>query len=187
MIGHHCTLLAIKGWLGIILFILSLSLQQVVPPYELAYHCEELTEITWCSYIYPSASFPNYRGHVDQFSANQELIAYTPLVQTVCSNAIVHFLCSIYAPFCQPDRPNFRIRPCRELCHHVRSTCEDDLNSFNLGWPPHLDCDNFKPNSTTSLDFCPDNLNILRIPAQISTLAQGNKILIGPGARKLLF
>ena len=123
MTGHLSIISAIKGWLGMMLFISPLSLQQGVlrvSPNEPTYHCEELTVITWCSSIYPNASFPNYRGHEDQFSANRELLNFTPLVRTVCSNAIVHFLCSIYAPFCQPDLPNHRIRPCRELCHYVR-------------------------------------------------------------------
>ena len=173
MVGPLRTTSAITGCLCIILVISPLSLQQsahpTLSPDEPTYRCETIDMMPWCSYIYPSASFPNYRGHEDQLSANRELLNFTPLVQNVCSNAIVHFLCSIYAPVCRKDLPDLRIRPCQELCDYVRSTCEEDLRSYNLEWPPHLDCDNFMPNATTTLDFCPNNLNLIRIPAGILT------------------
>ena len=136
----------------------------VFTPEPITYECEDLTTIKLCANIYERASFPNYREHPNQVAANQELLNFTPLIESVCSNAIVHFLCSIYAPFCQVGRENLRIRPCRELCAHVRSTCEPPLREFNLEWPPHLECDNFEPDATTELDFCPDDIENLPFP-----------------------
>ena len=139
----------------------------IEPPQE--FTCERITTIELCSEIYNYSSFPNFRDHPDQESANKELLNFTPLIRGVCSNAIVHFLCSIYAPFCQTGLDNIRIRPCRELCEHVRSTCEQPLNEFNLPWPPHLACENFEPDAALSLDFCPPNITSLRIPNNVVT------------------
>ena len=136
------------------------------PPPE--FTCERITAIELCSGVYEYASFPNLREHPDQESANRELLNFTPLIRGVCSNAIVHFLCSIYAPFCQVGLDNIRIRPCRELCEHVRSTCEQSLNEFNILWPPHLACENFEPDAAQILDYCPENITSLRIPHRSS-------------------
>lgn len=148
--------------------------QQVLPPEfdvgPVVYQCENVT-IEYCSYIYPRTSFPNYRDQRDQATANQELLNFTPLIQQQCSNAIVHFLCSIYAPLCQEERPNIRIRPCRELCMHVRDTCEARLVGYGLTWPPHLRCENFDPDESTLLDFCPPDLAAVVFPPNIPTVA----------------
>lgn len=141
-----------------------------ITPEMVTYECEELTTLDLCTHIYSHASFPNYRGHPDQVTANLELLNFTPLIESVCSNAIVHFLCSIYAPFCLVGQENVRIMPCRELCTHVRSTCEPPLREFNLDWPPHLVCDNFSPDNTTALDFCPDNIPALPFPENVATI-----------------
>ncbi len=130
--------------LVILLIAIPLTRQQLVlPPIvdTVNFRCENITVITMCTEVYSLASFPNYRDHTTQEAANKELLNFTPLIEKACSNAIVHFLCSIYAPFCQVDRENIRVRPCRELCNHVRADCEDELNAFGLSWPPHLDCD----------------------------------------------
>ena len=126
------------------------------------YECENITTISMCTQVYKLASFPNYRDHRTQGEANKEFLNFDPLIKAVCSNAI-------YAPFCQEDRPNIRIRPCKELCLHVRQDCEDDLNEFGLDWPPHLDCDDFLPDAASDLDFCPDNITDVRIPDNVVT------------------
>ncbi len=157
--------------LMVLVVAVPLTQQQVLPPIiiEENFRCENLTVITMCTEVYPLASFPNYRDHQTQEAANNELLNFTPLIRGVCSEAIVHFLCSIYAPFCQVDRSNIRVRPCKELCEFVREGCEDDLRLFGLDWPPHLDCANFQPDSATDLDFCPDNVTAVRIPSNVPT------------------
>lgn len=132
------------------------------PPVERA--CEPLVEITVCTSIYKNASFPNFRDHSSQSDANQELLQFLPLIEGGCSNAIVHFLCSIYAPFCQVGNPDIITPPCRELCEHVFNGCEKPLSDFGLPWPPHLTCTNFPLNATSKTDFCPNNIDTLKIP-----------------------
>ena len=157
-----------------LLLLVALPTQQQTlrPPLEppsTDFECQRLDAIEMCTLIYDNASFPNFRGHADQNEANSELLNFTPLIRRVCSNAIVHFLCPIYAPYCQFGREEIRIRPCRELCAYVRSTCEQPLNEFGLQWPPHLECDNFLPDAATELDFCPPNITLLQIPPNVVT------------------
>ena len=150
------------------------SLAQIIrppiTPEMFDYRCENLTDIDICREIYPLASFPNFRGHQTQASANRELSNFLPLIREVCSNAIVHFLCSIYAPFCQVNLEHIRVYPCRELCEYVRSTCEQSLIRFGLSWPSHLDCTNFHPNASTLVDFCPGDLPNIKIPSNVETV-----------------
>ena len=126
--------------------------------------CEPLKEITLCMGIYDNASFPNVRDHQTQAIANDELEQFIPLIQGGCSNAIVHFLCAVYAPFCQYNRPEIEITPCRELCQYVYDGCVQPLLDFGISWPPHLNCDLYQPNDTSEIDFCPTNLRTLKVP-----------------------
>lgn len=152
--------------------LLQLAWQQVRPPVEPDIEevvCENITEVTVCGDIYPLASFPNARGHLTAEEALREFLNFNPLIRAVCSNGMVHFLCSIYFPFCEVGNESLIIRPCQELCQHVRLTCEDDLAEFGLGWPPHLNCDNFAPDNTTDLDFCPIDLQQVTYPSSVVT------------------
>ena len=127
-------------------------------------YCENITKIDFCSRIgYSTALFPNYRDQATQTSANGELENFRALAQSVCSNAVVHFLCSVYAPFCDPERPDIRVPPCRELCEYVRAGCEPQVIQFGLSWPPHLECNQYPPNAST-ITFCPPNLETVAIP-----------------------
>ncbi len=152
------------------IFIIAVALLSLAPPtyqqlvvtpipvIKLPRVCEPLREITLCQGIemYTNVSFPNIREHQTQLAANQELEQFIPLIEVGCSNAIIHFLCAIYAPFCQYNRPEIEVAPCRELCQYVFDGCESILRTqFNLEWPPHLECDNFLPDSQSDLDFCP--------------------------------
>lgn len=129
--------------------------------------CEPWVEITMCKSIYNNASFPNVRDHATQEQANDELVQFLPLIKGGCSNGIVHFLCSVYAPFCEVNNPEISAPPCRELCEHVFDGCERPLRDFGLPWPPHLTCSNFPSNSSSKTDFCPLSLASLRIPEDI--------------------
>ena len=86
------------------------------------------------------------------------------LVNTNCSNAIVHLLCDVYAPFCYVDKKHgtSKLHPCIELCQYVRDGCESVMNNYGLDWPFHLDCNNsdiYK--SSSELTYCPDDLSKL--------------------------
>ena len=134
--------------------------------------CVDISNIPFCSNLnYPKAHFPNFRGHDSPADANCELNDFIPLVNTGCSNAIVHLLCAVYAPFCYVNEKHVtsKLHPCIELCQYVRNGCESVLNNYGLDWPPHLDCDNsdiYK--SSSELTYCKD---YLRKPVTPSTQA----------------
>ena len=99
-----------------------------VIPEEPVFTCQPITDITVCESVgYLNASFPNLRNQMTQTEANAELNNFQPLIRLNCSGAIVHFLCAVYAPFCEVSFPDTRVRPCRNLCQHVRAGCEDNL------------------------------------------------------------
>ena len=135
--------------------------------------CVDISKIPFCSNLnYPKAHFPNYRGHDSPAEANSELRGFNDLVNTNCSNAIVHLLCAVYAPFCyvEEKQGTSKLHPCIELCQHVRSGCESVVNSYGLDWPPHLDCNNsdiYK--SSSEFTYCPDDLSTLVIPSTQAT------------------
>ena len=129
------------------------------------FSCEPITAINVCANVgYANASFPNLRGQGTQADANAELNSFLPLIETGCSNAIVHFLCAVYAPFCSPAFRNSRVMPCRDLCLYVRGTCEDELLAVGLPWPTHLNCELF-PTRDNSICFGPEDPTRLQIPA----------------------
>lgn len=109
--------------------------------------CEPIRDVSLCLGVdWKNASFPNLRQQSTQVEANLELNGYTPLILQGCSNAIVHFLCAVYAPLCV-SIPGINIpltlAPCREVCEYVREGCEPVLIENDFQWPQHLDCDNF--------------------------------------------
>ena len=113
--------------------------------------CAEITEITMCLAVnWTYASFPNLRGHITQAEANEEIKNFLPLVNTQCSIVLVDFLCSVYAPFCFyiSDETFITLKPCREVCTHVRSRCEPFLLNNGIQWPEHLECNNFPSNAS---------------------------------------
>ena len=162
--------------IAVTLFVLprpSLSDEGIVQPPvvpQVPRSCEPLVQITMCTSIYPNASFPNFRDHATQEDANKELIQFLPLIEGGCSNAIVHFLCSIYAPFCQARNSEIVLPPCRELCEYVYNGCERPLRDFGLPWPPHLTCTNFPLNITSKTNFCPTSLKDIEIPPNIKVV-----------------
>lgn len=124
--------------------------------------CSPLTSLGWTS-----TSFPNFRNHRTHKEADDELKDYQSLIDIGCSNTLVHFLCSVYAPYCDEDYPQIRLRPCKELCLHARNGCEDNLLSFGYQWPEYFDCNNstlFPPRASGVINFCPDNIDALQSP-----------------------
>ena len=100
---------------------------------------------------YTHFATPNFRNGTEEDEIDSELNTYLILYSTGCSNALVHFLCAYYKPFCvntvgpRSAPIAFRLPPCRELCLYVRSSCEPALMSLEerARWPNHLDCDQF--------------------------------------------
>lgn len=120
--------------------------------------CEPLTSIPLCSPLYGNVTFPNPRGHQSQVEANEELMDWQILVDGGCSLYLRHFLCAYYAPFCATVLPlDLQVRPCRELCDHVRNGCEPLMNKHGTPWPAHLDCQYFPEKITEPWCFGPDD------------------------------
>lgn len=128
--------------------------------------CQMITEVSMCVNIeWDNTSFPNLRNQVSQTQANDELKNFYPLVQTRCSNALVHFLCSVYTPICllKEGSSFVTLEPCRELCMYVRSTCEPALVQNDFSWPSHLECSNF-PDSNNSVCLTIPNIESIQYP-----------------------
>lgn len=132
--------------------------------------CSPLKQVGW-----GNVSFPNFRDHATQADAQEELLDFRFLINVKCSNALVHFLCSVYAPYCDNDYPQLRIRPCKEMCLHVRRECEDNFLSYDYRWPEHFDCDNpehFPARASGVINFCPDDIEGLAFPHLPSNWSQ---------------
>ena len=140
---------------------------QTVPTDPSPFRCEPITINTCTDIGYANATFPNFRGQDTQREADTELQGFWPLIRAQCSNAIVHMLCAVYAPFCSPQFPNVRVRPCKNLCMHVREGCEARLRSFRFDWPPHLDCVNYPTREEDSLCFGPPDPSDIQIPQSV--------------------
>ena len=128
--------------------------------------CQPVTAVTMCIHIdWKNTSFPNLREHQNQLEANEEAKLFQPLVDQACSNAIAIFICSIYTPVCTttPDGDTITLKPCRELCMYVRSTCEPLMVANGFKWPQQFECNNFPSNTSRKLeDICvnPTNLTL---------------------------
>lgn len=144
--------------------------------------CQPVQSIPLCANLglYQNISFPNLRGHLTPKEANQELSDFTALIDTECSNAIVHLLCSIYAPPCMQDHPDLRYPPCRSLCEYVQDGCAATLQEyFKYTWPPNpnLNCSSYTTVENNHLCFCPPDPSSLRIP-HISDKGEPHSYLI---------
>ena len=110
--------------------------------------CSTKSNNGFCGSInYTSFAIPNFRNGTEEREIETELISYTILYSSGCSNALVHLLCGYYKPPCfsRRDAEAIRLSPCRELCLYVRSSCEPVIKEYNAAstWPDHLDCDQF--------------------------------------------
>ena len=130
------------------------------------YTCSNLIDIPTCGAVgWNTVSFPNFRNQETQTEAENELRDYHLLINTRCSKCIVHFLCSVYSPYCDTEHPQLRLPPCKELCDCAYNGCNDNIQAFGYSWPEHLTCDKFPPNSTSDVIFCPTDLDSLTIPS----------------------
>ena len=143
-------------------FLIALMLVGAQQPAAEA-RCEPIVDVVYCTDVgYENCSLPNIRGHETQLDVQTELNdQFELLIKDGCSNALVHFLCSVYAPFCSGD---FRLQPCKNLCLYVRSTCAPRMAEFNMSWPPHLECEQYPEYGGLELCFGLEDPSVLQIP-----------------------
>ena len=117
----------------------------ILPPTAPPPMCLPIVQIPICEEMPWNYTFlPNLRGQTSLLDAHLEVQLFQPLIEERCSQVIAHFLCSIYAPFCDPERPTLRTRPCRRLCEHMRDGCEETFfEKSNLPWPDVLVCEQY--------------------------------------------
>ena len=143
----------------------SCAVAQILPvdPNTPDVSCELMTNLTFCDGIgYTMASYPNFRMQTNQGEANTELKQFIILVNSGCSNAIVHYLCSVYAPYCQS---NYRkIPPCANLCVYVRDSCAPRLQQYGISWPPQLACESWPAFGAVCFGPSTEGLSNLTIP-----------------------
>ena len=104
--------------------------------------CEKI-KIPMCQSIgYNLTSMPNMFYHDTQGDAALEVHQFLPLVKVNCSPDLTFFLCSMYAPMCQP---NFKgeVLPCRSICERARKGCAPVLRRFGFSWPERMKCEIF--------------------------------------------
>ena len=115
------------------------------------HRCVPLKDIPMCSKMgYHSGAFPNFNQQFSPDEANTELVHFTRLINSKCSNALVYLLCSVYAPLCYNTTEKNVVRakalpPCRNLCEYVSEGCADVVRGGGHVWPPgpHLNCSNY--------------------------------------------
>lgn len=104
--------------------------------------CEKIT-IPLCKDIgYNLTYMPNQFSHKTQFDAGLIIHQFWPLVLINCSSRLKHFVCSLYAPMCDPIFHK-EIVPCRSFCEEVKDSCEPIMKQNGFKWPDHLKCGNF--------------------------------------------
>lgn len=74
----------------------------------------------------------------DTFHLSVSSQPFMPLIKLRCSPDVHHFLCQAFFPACLE---NIVFRPCREECKTVMSDCKDNIQVFDISWPPELQCD----------------------------------------------
>lgn len=145
--------------------------------------CQAISDEAFCFHVWNDTFFPNVREHSTQAEAMNELDDFLPLILSQCSNAIVHFLCSVYMPHCSSTSMSGEIivvSPCRSVCEYVRLGCEPLLTQNGFPWPNHLMCDNF-PSDQPCLNI--SDFSSVEIPSSLlpqhsaNTLSQSDTIL----------
>ena len=104
--------------------------------------CEKI-KIPMCQSIgYNLTSMPNMFNHDTQEEAALEVHQFWPLVEIKCSPDLKFFLCSMYAPMCQPNF-NKDVPPCRSICERARTGCAPLMRQYGFSWPERMRCENF--------------------------------------------
>ena len=91
---------------------------------------------------------PNFLEQQNIRIINEESSQYLPLYDTGCSNAFLHFLCSIYYPPCFRSNVTGSEQlviwlPCQELCDYVYCSCLSAVLELGGEWSESLRCTRF--------------------------------------------
>ncbi|XP_065903002.1 tyrosine-protein kinase Mer-like isoform X2 [Dysidea avara] len=99
--------------------------------------------ISLCGDLNYSTALPNLIGQSNPTDIENEFLRFSFLFN--CSNALLLFLCSVYAPLCDEGSGNETViyLPCRNLCEHVYMDCITVFHEFQYPWPTHLRCSAF--------------------------------------------
>lgn len=118
------------------LLLISGVISQYPPP------CENLT-IPICRNLgYNYTSMPNKFNHANQEEARYMLYQFSALLKTHCSEDLLLFLCSLYAPVCIEDYKR-QLPPCSSVCVRVKSGCGSIMKKYGFGWPDQMKCGHF--------------------------------------------
>ncbi|CAG6004818.1 unnamed protein product [Menidia menidia] len=85
---------------------------------------------------------PNLLGHDTLREAQQQSVAWLPLVSKLCHRDTKKFLCSLFAPVCLPELDG-PLSPCGSLCEAVRDGCVPVMSAFGFPWPEMFNCTRF--------------------------------------------
>ena len=119
--------------------------------------CEQVT-IPICKQVgYNLTYMPNKFGHKTQFDAGLVIHQFWPLVTINCSPHLIHLVCSLYAPMCDPIFGK-EIVPCRSFCKEVRDACEPVMAKNSFSWPDNLRCSKFPSRAENHICMKPDYL-----------------------------
>lgn len=156
-------ILAIVGWQEV--------QSQIVPPVENEVECRPHF-LNQCKSLNYSTTLPNLRGQITPSVIEEEFLQYEILFRYNCSNALLVFLCAIYAPFCESNtssttRGAVTLKPCQNLCSHVYNGCIGVFNEFQYQWPKILSCENF-PRRNEQLCFGPEDPSNIAYPTLVS-------------------
>lgn len=125
--------------MGVSVFIFMLLLSIVNSQQE---RCEEIT-IPMCRGIgYNYTSMPNKFHHDTQEEAGLEVHQFWPLVEIHCSDDLLFFLCSLYAPICIEDYQG-QLPACYSVCDRARAGCAPIMHKYGFVWPERMNCDDF--------------------------------------------
>jgi len=168
---------------------MSLALGQLVTAPADRMRCQALQEQECLRLGYNSTYLPNLRGHRTQLEAANEFKDFLPLVDRMCSNAILHFLCSFYFPVCflNPSSNQVkRLNPCRRLCEYIESNCSKAFLESNFDWPSFFNCSLEDSFTVQQPCFGQENLSAVTIPergligttVKKDTTAAANKVTL---------
>ncbi|XP_026863750.2 frizzled-6 [Electrophorus electricus] len=105
--------------------------------------CEPV-RVQWCQGMpYNMTFFPNMLEHYDQDIAANKMQQFMPLATLRCSPDVYLFLCQAFVPQCTEQ--THVLRPCRGQCERILADCDSDMRTFDISWPPELQCHRLEP------------------------------------------
>ncbi|XP_045181242.2 uncharacterized protein LOC123540352 isoform X3 [Mercenaria mercenaria] len=73
--------------------------------------------------------FPNFFNHESGIEAEEAFnISVEPVINQICQETAIHYMCSLYFPKCDPNTGIFAI-PCKSLCEASENSCGNYFSS----------------------------------------------------------